>query len=151
MLLAVLLALNLIDSPAGRALRALHGSEIAAEAIGIDTVRYKVMVFVLSAVFASIAGSLYAHADRFVTPAEAGFLRSIEFVTMIVLGGLASTYGAVVGAALLTLLPQLLAGLAEYQHILFGLILMGVMIFLPRGIVPTLVSRVARARREAAP
>jgi branched-chain amino acid transport system permease protein len=151
MMLAVVLALNLIDSPAGRALRALHGSEVAAEAIGIDTVRYKVMVFVLSAVFASIAGSLYAHADRFVTPAEAGFLRSIEFVTMIVLGGLASTYGAVVGAALLTVLPQLLAGLAEYEHILFGLILMGVMIFLPRGIVPSLAARFGRGAHEAVP
>jgi branched-chain amino acid transport system permease protein len=141
MVLAVVLALNLIDSPAGRALRALHGSEIAAEAIGVDVTGYKVRVFVLSAVFASVAGSLYAHADRFVTPAEAGFLRSIEFVTMIVLGGLASTYGAVVGAAILTMLPQLLAGLADYEHVIFGAILMGVMVFLPRGIVPTLAAR----------
>ncbi len=146
LLLAVALALNLIDSPPGRALRALHGSEVAAASIGIDTVRAKVAVFVLSAVFASVAGSLYAHADRFVTPVEAGFLRSVEFVTMIVLGGLASTYGAVVGAALLTLLPQLLAGLDDYEHILLGLILMGVMIFLPRGIVPSLAARLARAR-----
>ncbi len=144
MLVAVALALNLVESPPGRALRALHGSEVAAEAIGIDATRHKVMVFVLSAVFASVAGSLYAHADRFVTPAEAGFLRSVEFVTMIVLGGLASTWGAVVGAALLTLLPQLLAGLAEYEHILFGLILMGTMIFLPRGIVPSLAARWGR-------
>ncbi|MBI3516854.1 MAG: branched-chain amino acid ABC transporter permease [Proteobacteria bacterium] len=144
MLLAVALALNLIDSPPGRALRALHGSEVAAEAIGIDATRAKVAVFVLSAVFASVAGSLYAHADRFVTPAEAGFLRSVEFVTMIVLGGLASTYGAVLGAALLTVLPQLLAGLADYEHILYGAILMGVMIFLPHGVVPSLAARWGR-------
>ena len=85
LLIAVWLSLNMVESPIGRALRALHGSEIAAETAGIETSRYKVLVFVVSAVFASLAGSLFAHADRFVTPVEAGFLRSIEFVTMVVL------------------------------------------------------------------
>ncbi|MGQ3031496.1 MAG: branched-chain amino acid ABC transporter permease, partial [Ferrovibrionaceae bacterium] len=81
------LALNLIHSPSGRAIRALHGSEVAAETLGIDVARTKTMVFVLSAVIAAIAGSLFAHADRFITPNEAGFLRSVELVTMVVLGG----------------------------------------------------------------
>ena len=141
LLIAVWLALNLIDSGVGRALRALHGSEVAAETAGVDTTRYKVLVFVVSAVFASFAGSLFAHAERFITPTEAGFLRSIEFVTMVVLGGMASTYGAVVGAAILTILPQLLTRLHDYEHIAFGAVLIGVMIFMPRGLVPTLQSR----------
>jgi branched-chain amino acid transport system permease protein len=136
--IAVWFSLNLVESPIGRALRALHGSEIAAETTGIDTTRYKVLVFVVSAVFASIAGSLFAHAERFVTPAEAGFLRSIEFVTMVVLGGMASTFGAVLGAVILTVLPQVLAAAHDYKHVALGAIMIGVMIFMPRGLVPSL-------------
>jgi branched-chain amino acid transport system permease protein len=147
MLLAVWLSLNLIDSGVGRALRGLHGSEVAAATAGVDTVRYKVMVFVVSAVFASLAGSLFAHAERFVTPQEAGFLRSIEFVTMVVLGGMASTFGAVVGAALLTVLPQAVAGFQDYKHLVFGGILIATMIFLPKGLVPSLADLARRFRR----
>ncbi len=141
LLVAVWLSLNLIDSGVGRALRALHGSEVAAETVGIDTTRYKVLIFVISAVFASLAGSLFAHAERFITPTEAGFMRSIEFVTMVVLGGMASTYGAVVGAAILTVLPQLLTKLHDYEHLAFGGVLILVMIFMPKGLVPTLQNR----------
>lgn len=140
LVLAVWVSLNLVESPVGRALRALHGSEIAAETAGIETSRYKVLVFVVSAVFASIAGSLFAHAERFVTPVEAGFLRSIEFVTMVVLGGMASTFGALVGASILTMLPQVLTAFDEYKHVVLGAIMIGVMIFMPRGLVPTLMS-----------
>jgi branched-chain amino acid transport system permease protein len=138
--LAVWLSLNLVESPIGRALRALHGSETAAETAGIETARYKVLVFVVSAVFASIAGSLFAHADRFITPVEAGFLRSIEFVTMVVLGGMASTFGALIGAVILTVLPQVLAAAHEFKHVALGVIMIGVMIFMPRGLVPTLAA-----------
>ena len=147
LVLAVWVSLNLIDSAAGRALRALHGSEVAAATAGIDTARYKTLAFVVSAVFASLAGSLFAHSEGFLTPAEAGFLRSIEFVTMVVLGGMASTFGAVIGAAILTVLPQLITAFADYKHIVFGAILMAGMIFLPRGLVPSL--RQAFARRRA--
>lgn len=141
---ATWVSLNLVESPIGRALRALHGSEIAAETAGVDTTRYKVLVFVISAVFASLAGSLFAHAERFVTPIEAGFLRSIEFVTMVVLGGMASTFGAVIGAAILTVLPQVLAAAQEYEHVALGAIMIGVMIFMPRGLVPTLLALIRR-------
>lgn len=147
MLLAVWLSLNLIDSGVGRALRALHGSEVAAATAGVDTVRYKVMVFVVSAVFASLAGSLFAHAERFITPQEAGFLRSIEFVTMVVLGGMASTFGAVVGAALLTVLPQAVASFQDFKHLVLGGILIATMIFLPKGLVPSLADLARRFRR----
>jgi branched-chain amino acid transport system permease protein len=144
LLATVWLALNLIDSPIGRALRALHTSEIAAETVGVDTARYKELVFVVSAVLASLAGSLFAHFTGFVTPEEASFFRSIEFVTMVVLGGMASVFGAVVGAAILTALPQFLTVFHDYEQVVFGAVLMAVMIFMPRGLVPTLALSLRR-------
>jgi branched-chain amino acid transport system permease protein len=147
LLLAVWLSLNLIESPVGRALRAVHGSEVAAQTVGIDVARLKAYVFVVSAVFASVAGSIYAHYAAFLTPGEAGFVHSIELVTMVVLGGLASIFGAVVGAAILTTLPQLLTFLHDYEMLAFGAILMGVMIFMRRGLVPTLAGHLRRLGR----
>jgi branched-chain amino acid transport system permease protein len=138
LLLAVWLAQNLIESPIGRALRALHTSEIAAEVAGIDSARHKLMVFVVSAVFAAVAGGLTAYYAGFITPAKASFLHSIELVTMVVFGGMASTFGAVVGAAVLTVLPQLLTLFKDYEMVVFGALLMATMIFLPRGVVPTI-------------
>ncbi len=147
LLLTVWLALNLIDSPIGRALRAVHGSEVAAETAGVDTAHYKVLVFVVSAVMASFAGSLFAHYTGFLTPDEASFFRSIEFVTMVVLGGMASVFGSVVGAAILTALPQFLTVFHDYEHVVFGLVLMAVMIFMPRGLVPSLAALIGGRRR----
>lgn len=147
LLASVWLVLNLIDSPVGRALRSLHGSEVAASVMGVDVTRYKVLVFVVSAVLASFAGSLFAHYTGFITPQEAGFAHSIELVTMVVLGGMASVYGSLVGALILTALPQLLTVFHDYEMLTFGAILMGTMIFMRRGLVPTLVS-LARERRR---
>jgi branched-chain amino acid transport system permease protein len=132
------MAATLIESRAGRAIRAINDSEIAAETLGIEVANYKTKIFVVSAVFASVAGSIYAHADRFITPAESNFLRSVEFVAMIVVGGLGSIPGAVVGAAILTLLPQALANWEDYRHLLTGAMLVGIMVFMPEGIVPRL-------------
>lgn len=145
--LGVWVALNLVDSPTGRALRALHDSEIGARAIGVDVASYKLLAFVLSAIYAGIAGALMALFAGLITPDLAGFLRSIEFVTMAVLGGLGSTFGALIGAAVLTCLPQFLTVFHDYEQVVLGLILMGGMIFLPAGIVPTLGRRFARAVR----
>jgi len=147
LVVTVWLSLNLVQSPVGRALRAVHGSEVAAEVAGVDTARYKVLVFVISAVFAAIAGSLFAHYEGFVTPQEANFFSSIAYVTMVVLGGRASIFGAVLGALLLTLLPQLVAGFEDYEMMVFGLILMLTMIFMPRGLVPSIVTAAAKVRR----
>lgn len=141
LVLVTLAALNLIDSPAGRALQAIHGSEIASRVAGIDTTRMKVRVFVLSAVVASLAGSLSAHYVGFITPGIAGFFHSIELVTMVVTGGMASVFGSIVGAALLTLLPQLLSTFEGWETVVFGVILMLTMIFMPKGLVPTLAQR----------
>ena len=144
---AVWIALNLVDSPPGRAMRALHGTEIGAEVAGIDSARHKLLVFVVSAVFASLAGGLSAHYSGFVTPSKVTFLHSIELVTMVVFGGMASTFGAVLGAAVLTTLPQLLTVLKDYEMVVFGAVLMGTMIFMPRGLLPSLAALAARVRR----
>lgn len=138
------LALNLFDSPTGRALRALHDSETAARTLGIDVARYKLTAFVLSAVYASLAGSFLALFNRFVTPEVAGFLHSIEWVTMTVLGGAGTVPGAVFGAALLTALPQALTVFQDYEHMILGLIMMLVMMFMRDGLLPTLAALVTR-------
>jgi branched-chain amino acid transport system permease protein len=150
LLVAVWLALNLIESPTGRALRALHGSEVGAEVVGINAADQKVMVFVISAVFASLVGSLAAHYSGFITPGKATFLHSIELVTMVVFGGMASTFGAVVGAAVLTTLPQVLTVFKDYEMMVFGAVMMGTMIFLPRGVVPSLARLLAPRRKASA-
>ena len=135
---------NLMDSPFGRALRALHGSEVASQGAGVDVARYKMAIFVFSAFFASIMGSLAAHYIGFVTPNVADFSHSIELVTMVVVGGMASVLGSVVGAVLLTALPQVLATFEGWETVAFGVILVLFMVVLPRGLVPTLAARFAR-------
>ncbi|HEY5791173.1 MAG TPA: branched-chain amino acid ABC transporter permease [Gammaproteobacteria bacterium] len=134
MLATVLLSLNLIDSRAGRALRAVHGSDVAAQTLGIDTAKVKAQVFVLSALLTCFTGSLFAHQQGFVSPDSFSFFFSIELVTMVVLGGLGSTYGAVFGAVLLTFLPEILVVFEDYEVLIFGAILMSIMIFLPQGL-----------------
>jgi branched-chain amino acid transport system permease protein len=147
LIVGVFLAANIIGSPTGRALRAIHDSETAARVLGIDVARYKLMVFVLSAIYAAVAGAYLALFDGLVTPLTAGFIRSIEFVTMAVLGGLGSLLGSVVGAAVLVLLPQLLTAFHDYEHIALGAIMIAVMILLPAGIVPAL-TRLVTGRRS---
>ena len=144
LLAAIWIATNIVDSPVGRALRALHGSEVAAQVAGVDTTRYKVRIFVVSALFACVTGSMMAHYVGFITPQVAGFFHSIELVTMVVVGGMASTFGAVIGAAILTMLPQLLSRFEGYEMIVFGAILMLTMIFLPRGLLPSIAARLRR-------
>jgi branched-chain amino acid transport system permease protein len=139
--LSIWASLNLIDSPFGRALRALHGSEVASQVAGVNVARYKVAIFVISAVFASLMGSVTAHYVGFVTPNIANFFHSIELVTMVVIGGMASVYGSVVGAVLLTALPQVLVSFEGWETVVFGAILMLCMIFMPKGLVPTLAAR----------
>ncbi|MCS6879366.1 MAG: branched-chain amino acid ABC transporter permease [Geminicoccaceae bacterium] len=147
LLLATWIALNLEDSSTGRALRALHDSEIAAAVAGIDVARHKLLVFVVAAVYAALAGGLLALLNRFVTPDVASFLRSIELVTMVVIGGMGSIAGAIVGAALLTVLPQLLTFFHDYEHAVLGLAIVLFMVFLRQGIVPGLAGLFARGRR----
>jgi branched-chain amino acid transport system permease protein len=144
-LLAVIgLAGNLVDSRVGRALRAVHGSEAAAEALGIDAARAKLAVFAVAGAVTALAGSLYAHYVGFINPSPFGFNYSIELVVMVVLGGVASLWGAVLGAAAVVVLVEALRavlplvaashGAAEYEIVVFGLVLMAFMVFLPAGL-----------------
>lgn len=126
---------NLVNSRTGRALRALHDSEPAAQSLGVDTARMKLKIFVWSALYASLAGSLYAHTLNFIAPASFGFMFSIKLVTMVVLGGMASIWGSLLGAGVLTVLPELLVLFHDFEVVIFGGILMIVMIFLPRGLI----------------
>lgn len=129
------LSAGLVDSRIGRALRALHDSEAAAESLGINTQRLKLLIFVWSALYASLAGSLYAHTLNFIAPSSFDIMFSIKLVTMVVVGGMASIWGSLLGAGVLTVLPELLVVFHDFEVVIFGAILMVVMIFLPRGLV----------------
>ncbi len=144
LVVACWLALNLVDSPTGRALRALHDSHVAAEVLGVDAARFKLVVFVVSAVYAAVAGACLALFNGHITPDTAGFLHSIELVTMVVLGGMGSVLGAVAGAAVLVILPQVLTVFHEYEHLMLGLMMIVIMIFMRAGLVPTLAALLRR-------
>ena len=148
----LLVSLNLIHSRFGRALMAIHTSEKAAMCIGVDIARYKLFVFVLSSVYAAIAGFLYAHYLGFVAPSSFGFHFSVELIVMVVLGGMVSIWGAVAGAIFLTILPELLRAFENVETIIFGLILVLCMMFMPEGIVGCLkavFTRLLRALRRS--
>jgi len=157
--LVIALSENIVHSRVGRAFRAVHGSEVAASTLGVDVGRYKVQVFVLSAGLAALAGSLYAHYVTFISPEPFGFKFSVQLVVMVVVGGMASIWGAVFGAGLVTMLGEVLKGLghasigevsinlADFEVVLFGLILMLIMIYLPAGLVRGLVDSLRLAGR----
>lgn len=134
-LVGLILARNLVHSRVGRGLKALHEAPLAAAASGVPIEAYKVKVFVISAVYASVAGSLYAHYYGIITPATFDIFKSVELVTMCIVGGMGSLWGGLFGAALLTPMPQLLAVVEEYKDIFFGGILLVLLIFLPQGLV----------------
>jgi branched-chain amino acid transport system permease protein len=150
-LLGVGLSLNLVHSRIGRALRAIHDSEVAARVMGVNARLLKVQIFALSAGLSAIAGSLYAHTMTFVAPASFGFNFSVELVTMVIIGGLASIYGALLGAALLTVLPEILRAFQDYDIIVYGLLLVVMMMFMPGGLVKGLPDALAMLRRKPAP
>ncbi|HIJ95258.1 MAG TPA: branched-chain amino acid ABC transporter permease [Desulfuromonadales bacterium] len=136
MALAVMLfSINLANSRVGRALRAVHDSEVAAQVLGVNARLLKVQIFALSAVISSLAGSLYAHTMTFISPTSFGFNFSIELLTMVVIGGLGSIYGSFLGAALLTLLPEFLRGANDYDIIIYGGLLVVMVMFMPGGMV----------------
>lgn len=135
-LMVLLLCLNIIQSRVGRALRSIHGSELAASAVGVNVAKYKICVFVLSAVVASVAGSLYAHYLNFINPASFDLFVSIKLLIMIILGGICSLWGAIVGAVLITFLSyEWLHYFGEAEVMVYGAIVLIIVIFLPGGVV----------------
>jgi branched-chain amino acid transport system permease protein len=124
----------LVSSTYGRGFVAVHDDEVAAGAMGINPVRYKVTAFVIGAFFAGIAGGLYAHHKQFLSPGGFDFMKSIDIVVMVILGGMGRTAGVIVAAVLLTLLPEVLRGFADYRMIIYSLLIIVLMIARPQGL-----------------
>ncbi len=139
-------SLNIIHSRVGRALRSIHEGELTANIMGVNTAKYKIQVFVLSAVYASLAGSLYAHFITFLNPTPFGFHFSIVLVAMVAVGGMASVWGAMIGAALLTILPEYLRAFHDYDILIYGSILLLIMMFLPKGLFAGILSLIKKER-----
>jgi len=124
----------LVSSTYGRGFIAVHDDEVAASASGINPTRYKVTAFVIGAFFAGIAGGLYAHHKQFLSPTNFDFMKSIDIVVMVILGGMGRTAGVILAAILLTLLPEFLRPFAEYRMIIYSLLIIGLMIARPQGL-----------------
>ena len=133
----ILLARNLGHSTYGRALFAIRDDEVAAEALGVDTTKYKVLAFVMGAFFAGVAGGLFAHFLSYLNPSSFTFLKSIEVIAMVVLGGMGSISGSVIAAIVLTLLPEVLRPVKEFRMVLYSLMLIILMITRPQGLMGT--------------
>jgi len=134
MLLGVWVSVRLRDSRFGRALRAIAGSEAAANALGINVARYKLAAFVVAAIYASVAGSLFAHFVGFISPEVFGASMVILSFTMLYLGGVGTTWGPIIGALIVSLLPEVLRGLKEMQDVVYSVVLIAILIFAPRGL-----------------
>lgn len=147
-LVVIVLSLNIVHSRVGRALRSIHDSEIASSSMGVNTGKYKMQIFILSSMFAGLAGWLFAHMSYSISPGSFTFDASILFLAMVVLGGSSSIWGAVIGALLIRLIGIVVQTLGEhvsfitsdFEHVLYGLLLMVVVIFMPRGLFPTLAA-----------
>lgn len=156
-IIAIILALNIVNSRVGRALRAIHSSDLAAETVGIDTGQFKTAVFALSAMYASLAGSLYAHFQVAVSPATFNFASSLELVVMAAVGGMASIWGAPFGVAMIFVIREFLrarmhlfieGASGEYEVVAFGLILVLLMIFAPDGLLKGLANLIKKIRAQ---
>lgn len=145
--LVMLAILNLIRSRVGRALRALATSEIGADALGVNVFRYKLVVFVLTAAMAGLAGGLYVHYNQFASPETFGFFTSVMLVVMVALGGWGRYWGPLFGAAIFTVVPELLRSFGDLELFLFGLSMILVMLFMPGGVAGGLAPLAGRLKR----
>jgi branched-chain amino acid transport system permease protein len=136
------LSLNLIDSRVGRALKAIHKEEQTASTIGVNTSRLKLSIFVLSAGYAALAGFLYAHFVTFLSPGTFSLRFSVLLVTMVAVGGMGNIWGAVIGTAVLTLLPEYLRFFKDFDILIYGVILISIMILRPEGLYGIKIPRI---------
>ena len=134
-LFMLIFCLNVIHSRIGRAFLAIHDSELAARAMGVNVSLAKIQIFVISAVMASLAGSFYAHYITFINPPVFDLFYSIKVMMMVVIGGMTSVWGALLGAALLTFLPEWLVFMEDFDILAYGLILLLVVMFLNKGLI----------------
>jgi branched-chain amino acid transport system permease protein len=130
----VYMVVSLVNSTYGRGFIAVKDDEVAASSMGINPVRYKVTAFVIGAFFAGIAGGLYAHHKQFLSPTGFDFLKSIDIVVMVILGGMGRTASVVLAAVVLTLLPECLRQFSESRMILYSLLIIGLMMARPQGL-----------------
>lgn len=130
----VYVVVNLVHSAYGRGFLTVRDDEVAAEAIGINTTKYKVIAFVLAAFFAGIAGGLYAHFIGYLTPEGFNFMKSIEIIVMVILGGMGNTVGVIFAAIVLTILPEVLRPVQEYRMVIYSLLLIIMMLTRPQGL-----------------
>ena len=142
----MLFSVNLIRSRTGRALRAIHDSELACNAMGLNVVTLKIKVFILSAVYASLAGSLYAHYVTFISPSSFSLFYSILVLTMVIVGGITNLWGAIIGAVVITVLPELLRRFEELDVLVYGLILTLSLMFFRKGLVPIMIEKIKKLR-----
>jgi branched-chain amino acid transport system permease protein len=144
---------RIMRSRVGLAMRSVAGNEIAAESLGVNTSYYKILAFTLSAVYAGCAGSLYVHLVRFVSPESFSFLASVTMLSMVIVGGMGSLVGVVVGSTLLTVVSEALRDLQVWRMILYGLLLTSAMVFMPRGVVGLARKKLRKSRplRSQAP
>ncbi len=138
LLLCLLFCHNLVNSRVGRALVAIREQEEAASSLGVHTSHYKVVCFAVSAAFAAWAGSLYTHLNSFVSPETFGPHYSVLFLFMVVIGGKGSNIGAILGGIALTLLPELLHGFEEYNLLVYSILILIFIVFLPEGLIGVL-------------
>lgn len=134
-ILAIIIVTFVQTSRFGRALKAIRGDEIAAEAMGINTTRYKIQSFALGTFLAGVGGGLYAHFLGYINPSDFGFLKSVDILSMVVLGGLGSIPGAVIGASILAAAPEFLRFMAQYRMLVYGALLVFLMVFRPNGLL----------------
>jgi branched-chain amino acid transport system permease protein len=125
---------SLVNSTYGRGFIAVHDDEVAASAMGINPTRYKVTAFVIGAFFSGVAGGLYAHHKQFLSPTGFDFLKSIDIVVMVILGGMGRTAGVILAATVLTILPEFLRAFADYRMIIYSLLIIGLMMARPQGL-----------------
>lgn len=140
----MIFSLNLTNSMAGKALRAMHDSEIASLTVGINIIKLKIKVFVLSAVYASFAGALYAHYVTFLSPSGFSLFYSVLILMMVVIGGISNIWGGIAGALIITLLPEVLRGFKEFDILVYGMILTLSLLFMRKGIVPLIIESFKR-------
>lgn len=133
--IVAVLIFTLGRSKHGRAIISIREDEIASESAGIPTTRYKILGFTIAAFFAGVGGALYAHYQAFLEPSKFSFMFSIEMFVIVVLGGLGSLTGSILSAIVLTVLPEMLRGFAQYRLLIYSLVLIIMMIFRPQGIL----------------
>ncbi len=133
-IIAILIMFNVENSRFGLALRSIREDEIASEMMGINIARYKMVAFAIGSMFAGVGGALYACQITFISPVDFGFMRSIEELCMLVLGGMGSIVGVVAGVVILTSIPELLRFASEYRMIMYGIVLIMIMVFRPQGL-----------------